>query len=70
MTIKKVMVIGAGQMGAGIAQVSAQAGFQVLLNDMNETALEKGMNNIEKLLTRAVEKERITEEEKYKHSNA
>lgn len=58
------MVIGAGQMGAGIAQVSAQAGFQVLLNDMNKEALEKGMNNIKKLLTRAVEKTRITEEEK------
>lgn len=64
MTIKKVMVIGAGQMGAGIAQVTAQAGFEVLLNDMNEAALEKGMNNIEKLLTRAVEKERITESDK------
>lgn len=64
MPIKKVMVIGAGQMGAGIAQVTAQAGFEVLLNDMNEAALEKGMNNINKLLTRAAEKERITENEK------
>lgn len=64
MSIKKVMVIGAGQMGAGIAQVTAQAGFEVLLNDMNEAALEKGMNHIGKLLTRAVEKERITEEAK------
>ncbi len=64
MSIKKVMVIGAGQMGAGIAQVTAQAGFEVLLNDMNEAALEKGMNHISKLLTRAVEKERITEEAK------
>lgn len=64
MTIKKVMVIGAGQMGAGIAQVTAQAGFEVLLNDMNEAALEKGLNNIEKLLTRAVEKERLTENDK------
>ena len=64
MPIKKVMVIGAGQMGAGIAQVTAQAGFEVLLNDMNEAALEKGMNNINKRLTRAAEKERITENEK------
>ncbi|WP_405097579.1 3-hydroxybutyryl-CoA dehydrogenase [Oceanobacillus sp. FSL H7-0719] len=64
MPIKKVMVIGAGQMGAGIAQVTAQAGFEVLLNDMNEAALEKGMNNMNKLLTRAAEKERITENEK------
>ncbi|WP_199794650.1 3-hydroxybutyryl-CoA dehydrogenase [Lentibacillus sp. Marseille-P4043] len=64
MEINKVMVIGAGQMGAGIAQVCAQSGFDVLLNDMNEQALDKGMKNIEKLLTRAVEKERITESQK------
>ncbi|MHA6250649.1 3-hydroxybutyryl-CoA dehydrogenase [Oceanobacillus sp. CAU 1775] len=64
MNIKKVMVIGAGQMGAGIAQVHAQAGFDVILNDMNAEALEKAIQNIEKLLTRAVDKERITSEEK------
>lgn len=59
-----MMVIGAGQMGSGIAQVFAQSGFNVYLNDMNESALEKGMNNIEKLLTRAVDKGRMTEDEK------
>ncbi|GGB34932.1 3-hydroxybutyryl-CoA dehydrogenase [Virgibacillus dakarensis] len=64
MDIKKVMVIGAGQMGSGIAQVCAQSGFDVFLNDMSEQALEKGMKNIEKLLMRAVEKERITETQK------
>lgn len=64
MAIEKVMVIGAGQMGAGIAQVCAQSGFQVLLNDVNEEALDKGMKNIEKLLSRAVEKERISETDK------
>ncbi|HAM80728.1 3-hydroxybutyryl-CoA dehydrogenase [Ornithinibacillus bavariensis] len=64
MTIKTVMVIGAGQMGAGIAQVFAQSGLQVFLNDMNEVALDKGMKNIEKLLARAVEKGRMEEEEK------
>lgn len=64
MEIKKVMVIGAGQMGSGIAQVCAQAGFDVLLNDMNKDALEKGMERIEKLLSRAVEKERISESDK------
>jgi 3-hydroxybutyryl-CoA dehydrogenase len=62
--MKTVMVIGAGQMGAGIAQVCAQSGFNVYLNDMNEAALEKGMNNIEKLLTRAVDKGRISDTEK------
>ncbi|SHG67842.1 3-hydroxybutyryl-CoA dehydrogenase [Ornithinibacillus halophilus] len=64
MGIKKVMVIGAGQMGSGIAQVCAQSGYEVLLNDMNEEALNKGLKNIEKLLTRAVDKERITSEDK------
>ncbi len=58
--MKKIMVIGAGQMGSGIAQVCAQAGYDVLLNDMNAEALDKGMKNIEKLLTRAVDKQRIT----------
>lgn len=57
------MVIGAGQMGSGIAQVFAQSGFDVYLNDMNEAALNKGMNNIEKLLTRAVEKGRMIDDQ-------
>ena len=64
MEINKVMVIGAGQMGAGIAHVCAQSGYDVLLHDMNEGALEKGMKNIEKLLSRNVDKERMTEAEK------
>jgi 3-hydroxybutyryl-CoA dehydrogenase len=64
MNIEKVMVIGAGQMGAGIAQVCAQAGFDVLLHDVNESALENGLANIDKLLTRAADKERITAKEK------
>ncbi|QSS99872.1 3-hydroxybutyryl-CoA dehydrogenase [Pontibacillus sp. ALD_SL1] len=64
MNVKTMMVIGAGQMGAGIAQVFAQAGFQVKLNDLSEDALEKGRSGIEKRLSRAVEKERISEGEK------
>jgi 3-hydroxybutyryl-CoA dehydrogenase len=64
MTVKTVMVIGAGQMGAGIAQVFAQSGIQVFLHDMNEAALEKGITNMEKLLSRAVDKGRIREEDK------
>lgn len=64
MEVKKVMVIGAGQMGSGIAQVCAQAGFDVFLNDMNAEALDNGMKRIEKLLIRAVEKERISETDK------
>ncbi|KGP74167.1 3-hydroxybutyryl-CoA dehydrogenase [Pontibacillus yanchengensis] len=64
MAINTVMVIGAGQMGAGIAQVFAQSGFDVKLNDLQEEALEKGRAGIEKRLTRAVEKGRMTEDEK------
>lgn len=64
MAVKKVLVIGAGQMGSGIAQVCAQSGYEVTLHDMNEEAVKKGIEGIEKLLNRSVEKERITEAEK------
>lgn len=64
MAIHKVIVVGAGQMGSGIAQVCAQSGYDVILNDMNEQALNRGMNQIEKQLARSVEKERITDQEK------
>ncbi len=64
MEINKVMVIGAGQMGSGIAQVCAQAGFTVKLNDMKEEFCQKGLAVIAKNLARNVEKGRMTEEEK------
>ncbi|PUB12985.1 3-hydroxybutyryl-CoA dehydrogenase [Paenisporosarcina sp. OV554] len=64
MTIQKVLVIGAGQMGSGIAQVCAQAGFDVKLNDMKEEYFQRGLANITKNLSRNVEKGRMTEEEK------
>lgn len=64
MTVKKVLVIGAGQMGSGIAQVCAQSGYEVILNDISEEALDRGVSNIKRLLSRNVEKERMTEEEK------
>lgn len=64
MAIHKVIVVGAGQMGSGIAQVCAQFGYDVILNDMNEQALNRGMNQIENQLARSVEKERITDKEK------
>jgi 3-hydroxybutyryl-CoA dehydrogenase len=57
-----VGVIGAGQMGAGIAQVSAQAGYRVLLSDMNLARAEAGKAGIAKQLDRAVTKEKITAE--------
>lgn len=64
MGIQKVMVIGAGQMGSGIAQVCAQAGYDVKLNDMKQEFFERGLGVISKNLTRDVEKGRKTEEEK------
>lgn len=64
MAIQKVMVIGAGQMGSGIAQVCAQAGYGVILNDMKDEFFERGLNTITKNLARDVEKGRKTEEEK------
>lgn len=64
MGIQKVMVIGAGQMGSGIAQVCAQAGYDVLLNDIQQSFFERGLSVITKNLTRDVEKGRKTEDEK------
>ena len=58
-TEQAIGVIGAGQMGAGIAQVSAQAGFRVLLADVSLEQAEKGKAGIAKALARLVEKEKI-----------
>lgn len=64
MVIQKVMVVGAGQMGSGIAQVIAQSGIDVILNDIKDEFLDRGINNITKNLNRDVEKGRKTEEQK------
>lgn len=64
MTIEQVFVIGAGQMGGGIAQVCAQAGYQVTLHDISSEAYDRGFQVIVKNLSRNVEKGRMTEEEK------
>jgi 3-hydroxybutyryl-CoA dehydrogenase len=61
--IEKIQVVGAGQMGSGIAQVAAQAGLAVHLADVDEATLGKGLETIEKNLSRSVEKERISQEE-------
>jgi 3-hydroxybutyryl-CoA dehydrogenase len=58
--MKTIGVIGAGQMGAGIAQVSTQAGYAVLLSDMDLARAETGKAGIARQLARAVEKEKIT----------
>ena len=59
--IKNVAIIGAGQMGCGIAHVFALAGYRVLLNDINAAQLSAGLANIEKNLARQVASEKITQ---------
>jgi 3-hydroxybutyryl-CoA dehydrogenase len=60
MDIARVGVVGAGQMGNGIAQVAAQAGYPVILLDVNGAALDKGLATIERNLGRMVEKGKLT----------
>ncbi|MDQ3749463.1 MAG: 3-hydroxyacyl-CoA dehydrogenase NAD-binding domain-containing protein, partial [Acidobacteriota bacterium] len=57
-------IIGAGTMGNGIAQTAANAGFDVVLYDIKEEFLERGVQNVSKSLDRFVKKETITEERK------
>jgi len=64
MGIQKVMVIGAGQMGSGIAQVCAMSGYEVLLHDLKDEYVEKGLGTIAKNLSRQVEKGKMESEEK------
>jgi 3-hydroxybutyryl-CoA dehydrogenase len=61
--IEKVGVLGAGLMGHGIAQVAATAGYQVVLREVDEATLQKGIAKIEKQLARAVEKGKSSQEE-------
>lgn len=63
MEIKKVCVLGAGQMGSGIAQVCAQAGLEVTMRDIDQRFIDGGMNSIRKNLGRALEKGKISQEE-------
>jgi len=63
MEIKNVCVLGAGLMGSGIAQVCAQAGFQVTMRDIEQRFIDAGMNTIKKNLSRDVEKGKKIPEE-------
>ena len=64
MEVKKFGVIGAGQMGNGIAQVAAASGLAVLMSDIKEEFTARGLATIEKNLNRAVEKKKIQAEER------
>ena len=62
--MKTIMVIGAGQMGGGIAQVAAQVGYSVILNDIKDEFVMRGLGIIQKNLGRSVEKGKLTAEDK------
>ena len=64
MEIKKVGVVGCGQMGGGITQVCAQSGYQVIVSEINEELLNKGLASINSSLTKGVEKGKITRQDK------
>ncbi|MCP1126171.1 3-hydroxybutyryl-CoA dehydrogenase [Bacillus sp. 3103sda1] len=64
MTVQNIVVIGSGQMGSGIAQVCAMAGYDVYMQDLKQEQLDRGMGIITKNLSRQVEKGRMSEEDK------
>ena len=66
MAIKKIGVIGAGQMGHGIALVAAKAGFDVILRDIKDEYVNKGLSKIERFLDKSIEKGKMTADEKKK----
>ncbi|MCF8030562.1 MAG: 3-hydroxybutyryl-CoA dehydrogenase [Desulfohalobiaceae bacterium] len=64
MAVKNIMVVGAGQMGSGIAQVAAQAGYSVVLHDISDDLVQKGLSGIRKQLDKAVSKGKLEEADK------
>ena len=64
MKIKKIGVIGAGAMGSGITQVAAQSGCDVVMQDVTDEFVNKGMDSIDRFLTKGLERGKITEEQK------
>ena len=59
MQIKKVGIVGCGLMGSGIAQVCAQSGYLVLVSEINDELLQKGLSSIASRLSKNVEKGRL-----------
>ena len=64
MDIKKVGVVGAGAMGNGIAQIAAQIGCDVVMRDIEDAFVERGMKNIDRFLSKSVEKGKIESSKK------
>ncbi|MDA8141636.1 MAG: 3-hydroxybutyryl-CoA dehydrogenase [Desulfobacteraceae bacterium] len=64
MEIKKFGVVGAGQMGNGIAQVAAMSGLDVVMNDISEQITQRALSNIAKFFDRGIEKGKLTQEQK------
>jgi 3-hydroxybutyryl-CoA dehydrogenase len=64
MEIKTVGVVGCGIMGSGITQVCAQAGYQVIVSEINDQVLNKGIKSIEAVLGRSVDKGKISQQDK------
>ena len=63
MSINKIAVLGAGQMGNGITQVAACAGFDVTMLDIKQEYVDRGISSIEKSLAKLVSKERMTQQD-------
>ena len=63
MKIQKIGIIGAGNMGSGIAQKIAQEGIQVIMVDVDDRYVQKGLDNIKKTLSQGVERKIFTEEQ-------
>ena len=66
MKISKIGIIGAGQMGHGIALVAAQAGFDVVIRDTTDDFVKKGIGKIEKFLDKSIEKGKMSADDKKK----
>jgi 3-hydroxybutyryl-CoA dehydrogenase len=66
MEIKKIGIVGAGTMGNGIAQVAAQIGCDVIMRDIEDSFVERGIKSIDKFLSKSVEKGKLQAEDKQK----
>ena len=64
MEIKNVGVVGCGIMGGGIVEVCARAGYKVTVSEINQELLDKGLKAIDNSLTKAVQKNKLTDDEK------